>query len=296
MKNSKITVLNGQKAQKWIDTIVAKNDFLKAIRVAGTEQNSGNVTMLDTEDYGLVLPTNRQTAVTFSMETSRTIAFDCKEIAYPKLISDSDLEDMGISPAAMENLNAGDGKKVADVIGTAFGKNLQDLIINGDESASGTGRTAMLAQKDGIVALLDDASQVITDSSYNTVLKEIAALYEAHIANEHHTPDDAIYVGWSQWAQLVKVATTTSHQLTYANGKLYYIDALVIPTSRMTNAGGVYQMLIGNPKAVVAKIKREIIIEIARSIEYRGWKYLITTRIDWPVLTEFFYALTHTTS
>jgi len=295
MKATKIAVLSGEKAQKWIDSIVANNDFLKSIRVSGTEQNSGVITMLDSEDYGLVIPTNRKTAVSFAVDDDRTVAFECKEIVYPKLISDSDLEDMGISPANMENLNSADGKKIADILAKAFGKNLQDLVLNGDTTITGTGRKAMLLQKNGVLKAMDTASQLIASATHDTVLKEIAALYEAHIANEHHTPDDKIYVGSQQWAQLVKVATTTSHQLTYANGKLYYIDALVVPISRMIDADSVYNMLIGNPMAVMAKIKREIKIEIGRSMEYRGWKYLISTRIDWPILTEYFYGLKHTT-
>ena len=296
MKQNKIAVISGEKAQKWIDTIAAETAFLKSIRVSGTEQNSGNVTMLDTEDYGLVIPSDRQTAVDFSVDGNRTVAFSLSEIVYPKMISDSDLEDMGINPAGMESLNSGDGKKIADTLAKSFGKNLQDLILSGDDELSGAAgsRANMLSQKDGIFVALSGASQLIASATHDTTLKEIAALYEAHLANEHHSPEDKIYVGWTQWAELVKAATTTSHQLTYANGKLYYIDTLVVPTSRMINGSDVYQMLIGNPRAVVAKIKREIKIEIERSIEYRAWKYLIQTRVDYPILTEFFYGLTHT--
>lgn len=296
MKKGKVNVLSGKLAQRFIDTIAAATDFLKEISVKGTEQSSGNITLLDVEDYGLVIPTNRQTGVTFAVDANQTVAFATAEICYPKIISDSDLEDMGINPASMENINAGDGKLIADLLATAFGKNLQDLIINGDDSlGSVAGRQDMLRQKDGIFAALSTASQVIASATHDTVVKEVAALYEAYIALGHHSSFDKIYVGFTQWAGLIKLASKTTYQLTYANGKLYYIDTEVKPISRMTNNAGAYQMLIGNPNAVLGRIKREIKIEIERSLEYRGWKYLIDTRIDWPVLTDYFYGLTHTT-
>ena len=92
-------------------------------------------------------------------------------------------------------------------------------------------------------------------------------------------------MGLSAW----KAVTNTSKDLIIKDGKLYYITTEIVPVSRFNH------LLIGDSEALQLRIFRDIIIENQRSLEHRGYKYLIETRADGIMVTEIFRGLEHTT-
>ena len=294
MAKKKIT-LGTESSKKWIMFVAGSTPFLKSIPVVRSNSATGNVRILDAQNYGLKV-TSRYNQVSFDYDQGFNVPFSCKEIVLPIVISDSDLEDMGINPAGMENINSGDGKAIAEKLGLLYGLDLQDMILNGDTSLSEVTdpstpaeyRQNMLRQIDGYIKILDDASRIIKDASLDTIKKEIAKLYETYANDDLITINTKIWLGNADYLSAWKAVTSTAKDLTIKDGKLYYITTELVPVSRFNH------ILIGDPQALQVRIFRDVNIENQRSLEHRGYKYLLGTRADAIMVKEIFRGLEHT--
>ena len=295
MAKQKVKLSNAS-AKQWIMFVAGSTPFLKGIPVKQSMSATGNVRILDAQNYGLKV-TSRYNQVSFDYDQGFNVPFSCKEIVLPVVLSDSDLEDMGIEPGSQESMGSANGKVIAEKLALLYGLDLQDLILNGDTSLSeipdpstpAEKRQNMLRQMDGYIKKLDDASRIIKDASLNTIKKEIAELYETYANDDLITTNTKIWMGNADYLSAWKAVTNTSKDLIIKDGKLYYITTEIVPVSRFNH------LLIGDSEALQLRIFRDIIIENQRSLEHRGYKYLIETRADGIMVTEIFRGLEHTT-
>ena len=102
-------VLGTKAGKKFIHLIAGSTEFLQSITVKPTVSSSGNVRILDMQNYGLIL-TARYDQLSFDFSQGFNIPYAVKELVYPTMLSDSDLEDMEINPDEMEKLS-GEGEE-----------------------------------------------------------------------------------------------------------------------------------------------------------------------------------------
>jgi hypothetical protein len=293
----KVQILSVKSAKKLIDIIAAASVFLKDITVKATLADSGNIRILDMQQYGLKL-TTRYNQVSFDYDQGFNIPFACKEIVYPTVLSDSDLEDMELNPEAAGEGKGADGTSIATMLGKIFGADYHDMILNGDTDLALVAdpdtpaeyRQNMLRQVDGYIAQLDTASRVIKSATHDTIKKEIAALYAKYAEDDLITTSTKMYMGQADYLAAWQAVTSTTKDLIIKDNVLYYITTEIKPISRMNH------LLIGDPAAMQVRIKREIGLETQRSIEHRGYKYLMGLRADAIFVKELFRALEHTSA
>jgi hypothetical protein len=297
MGRKKVNLLSQLAAKQFIHLIAGSAELLKAITVKPTTSDSGNIRILDMQQYGLTL-TTRYNQVSFDYDQGFNIPFSCKELVYPIVLSDSDLEDMGLDPHSPENFTGTGGKAIAEMLARIYGKDFQDLILNGNEDLSevvGESLTAtqmrqnMLRQMDGYIMKLDDDDRVVKDSELSDVEDEVDALYELYMADQLITPATRLYMPMTDWLALYKEYDANKKTIVIQDKKLFYVNTECLPMP------GLNHLLIGDPAAMQVRIKSEITLESQRSLEHRGYKYLMGTRADAIFVKELFRALEHTT-
>jgi hypothetical protein len=290
-------VLGTKAGKKFIHLIAGSTEFLQSITVKPTVSSSGNVRILDMQNYGLIL-TARYDQLSFDFSQGFNIPYAVKELVYPTMLSDSDLEDMEINPDEMEKLSGEGEEAISEMLAKIYSLDLQDIALNGDTSlaevASPTTpaeyRQNMLRQMDGYLEKLDNDSRIIKDATHDTIKKEIEALYTAYADDDLITSATRLWMGQADYLKAWKAVTDTTKDLIIKDNKLYYITTPIIPISRMNH------LIIGDPAALQVKVQVNPSIETARSIEHRGYKCLLGMKADPIFVKEIFRGLEHTTT
>ena len=292
-----VKVLGAKAAKKFIHLVAGSTAFLESITVKPTVSPSGNVRIMDMQNYGLTL-TTRYNQVSFDYDQGFNIPFAVKELVYPTILSDSDLEDMEIDPANMEKMSGEGGKAIAEMLAKIYALDLQDIALNGDTelalvadpSTPAEYRQNMLRQMDGYIEKLDDDSRIIKSATHDTIKKEIAALYEVYADDDLITSATRLWMGQADYLAAWKAVTSTTKDLIIKDQKLYYITTPIVPISRMNH------LIIGDPAAMQIRVKNDPSIETDRSLEHRGFKYLLATKADPIFVKEIFRGLEHTSA
>lgn len=214
----------------------------------------------------------RQTVATMQNMNAADVSYAVKELVLPLIIQDSYAEDMETSP-----------EKIAEMFAKVFAKDLSQLIINGDSELEQAGDTAtdretMLKILDGLLKQMVTAENVVEyGATQNTVEKKIIKLISGCPDDYLVNPDSRLIISPTDMNLLWEEATTKRPIIKERDGKLYFRGKYLIE-----EIGGFPQnaMIFGDLTGLLTPLSRELYLETQRYPEARGWKAVLSARLD----------------
>lgn len=263
-------LLSPKTTEKFLDLVIQNTPILQRVtpaKVSDAVSTYPTVAMASFKTRGYAqTAAGRQTVATLNNLSQTDVSYAVKELVLALVIQDSYVEDM-----------QSDGKKIADMVAKVFAKDLQYLIINGDTAETGT--TDQLTVRkilDGIVKQLSAASTLPWASTDTTVLKKLAKLVAGAPDDLLANPETKIYIAPSDYTSLWDDVMTNNKTLAVRENKIWYrgielVEQTQIPANRF---------IIGDMSNVLVPLMREVYLETQRYPEARGWKCVLTTRLD----------------
>jgi len=173
-------------------------------------------------------------------------------------------------------------EKIAEMFAKIFAKDLSELIINGDteleQSEPATDKEQMLVILDGLAKqLLEGGKTVSYSETENTVSKKIVKLINGSPDDYLANPASKIFISPTDMNLLWDEMTTTKPILKERDGKLYFRGKY-----ELVEIAGLAQncILFGDMTGLLVPLSREVYLETQRFPEARGWKAVLSTRID----------------
>lgn len=267
-----IGLLSPETADKWIDLVFNQNALLQLVTRVPMSTAKLEYPIPEFSRYH-TRPAARTTAVTLVTPSEITISLDAKELVLPLTIPDSYAEDSG-----------GDPEKFAAQIATAFGNDLAYLVVNGNTATSvpetitteEDRRKRLIDTLDGLVTSLsayNSASQAVNTSAQTTVSGRVKTLFAA-IPDRLEDPGMRVLVPPSDHMTLWDEYTATKTFVKEAGGKLY------VKGIECIQVAGLPRIVVANPKHLLVGICRDIFMETQRYPEVRGFKVVVSARID----------------
>lgn len=264
-------LLSPQSTDKFIDLVIDNTPILKWVTPAKVNESVAtyptvSMARYKTRGYG-VTSTARNTVATLNNLSQTDVAYSVKELVLALVLPDSYVEDMD-----------SDGGKIAEMVAKVYAKDLQYLLINGDTTATGsTDQITLQKTLNGIVKQLTGnsltAPWVAADS---TVLKKLAKLVTAATDDILANPATKIYIAPADYTALWDDVMTNNKTLAVREGRIWYrgFELLEMPDLPQNRP------IIGDMSNILVPIKREVYIEAQRYPEARGYKCVLSTRLD----------------
>lgn len=264
-------LLSPKSADKFLDLVIQNTPILQkvaAVKVTEAVATYPAVTMAPykVRGYG-VSSADRQTVATLNNLTQSDVSYSLKELVVALVIQDSYIEDLD-----------SDGEKIAELVAKVYAKDLQFLIINGDTAATGT-TDQIIVKKilNGIVKQLDTATftcpWVAADS---TIIKKLNKLVAGAPDDLLTAPETRIYIAPGDYTALWDDVMTNNKTLAVRDGKIWYRGLELVEQTQMPSN----RPMIGDLSNVLVPMSREIYLEAQRYPEARGWKVVLSTRMD----------------
>lgn len=269
-----VGLLSPKSTDKFLDLVIQNTPILQRATPAKVNDPVGTYPTVAAARYktrgfgvGHDASTGRQTVATLNNLAGTDVSYSCKELVLPLVIQDSYVEDMESDPA-----------KIADMVAKVFAKDLQYLIINGDTDETGT--TDQLTVRkilNGIVKQLTGNSLTCAwATGDNTVIKKLAKLVAGAPDDIVSSPDAKIYICPSDYTSLWDDVMTNNKTIAVRDGKIWYrglelVELTQLPANRP---------IIGEMSNILVPVMREVFMETQRYPEARGFKCVLSTRID----------------
>lgn len=264
-------LLSPKSTDKFIDLVIDNTPILKWVTPAKVNESVAtyptvSMARYKTRGYG-VTSTARNTVATLNNLSQTDVSYSVKELVLALVLPDSYVEDMD-----------SDGGKIAEMVAKVYAKDLQYLLINGDTTATGsTDQITLQKTLNGIVKQLTGnsltAPWVAADS---TVLKKLAKLVTAATDDILANPATKIYISPADYTALWDDVMTNNKTLAVREGRIWYrgFELLEMPDLPQNRP------IIGDMSNILVPIKREVYIEAQRYPEARGYKCVLSTRLD----------------
>lgn len=280
MKTGKnLGLLSAKTTDKFLDMVIANAPILQLCTAPKVDLPIGtypvvNMTQYKTRGFSNAHNANggRQTVATMQNMNAADVSYAVKELVLPLIIQDSYAEDMETSP-----------EKIAEMFAKVFAKDLSQLIINGDSELEQAGDTAtdretMLKILDGLLKQMISAENVVEyGATQNTVEKKIIKLISGCPDDYLVNPDSRLIISPTDMNLLWEEATTKRPIIKERDGKLYFRGKYLIE-----EIGGFPQnaMMFGDLTGLLTPLSRELYLETQRYPEARGWKAVLSARLD----------------
>ncbi|HHV36991.1 MAG TPA: phage major capsid protein [Candidatus Cloacimonetes bacterium] len=280
MKTGKnLGLLSAKTTDKFLDMVIANAPILQLCTAPKVDLPIGtypvvNMTQYKTRGFSNAHNANggRQTVATMQNMNAADVSYAVKELVLPLIIQDSYAEDMETSP-----------EKIAEMFAKVFAKDLSQLIINGDTELEQAGDTAtdretMLKILDGLLKQMVTAENVVEyGATQNTVEKKIIKLISGCPDDYLVNPDSRLIISPTDMNLLWEEATTKRPIIKERDGKLYFRGKYLIE-----EIGGFPQnaMIFGDLTGLLTPLSRELYLETQRYPEARGWKAVLSARLD----------------
>lgn len=259
-------------AEKFLDLIIQNTPILQKVTTAKVKESVATypaVTMAQfkTRGYG-VTSGDRTTVYTLNNLTQTDVSYSLKELVLGMTIQDSYIEDLDA-----------DGEKIAEMVAKMFAKDLQFLVIQGDTSVSiSNDQTTVQKILNGIIKQLDTFVYTCPwlTASDTTIIKKLNKLVAGAPDDILVAPNTRIFIAPSDYTALWDDVMTNNKTLAVRDGKIWYrglelVEQTFIPANRP---------MIGDLSNVLVPISREVYLESQRYPEARGWKVVLSTRLD----------------
>jgi len=264
-------LLSPKSTEKFLDLVIQNTPILQRATPAKVNEAVGTypttaMARYKTRGYG-TSSEDRQTVATLNNLSQTDVSYSVKELVLALVIQDSYVEDM-----------ESDAAKIAEMVAKVFAKDLQYLLINGDTTETGT--TDILTVRkilDGIVKQVNAASLTCPWAAGDTtVIKKLNKLVAGAPDDLLTAPDTRIYICPGDYTSLWDDVMTNNKTLAVRDGKIWYrglelVEQTQLPPNRP---------MIGDMGNILVPLMREVYLEAQRYPEARGWKVVLSTRMD----------------
>ena len=264
-------LLSPKTTDKFLDLVIQNTPILQRVtpaKVSDPVATFPTTAMASYKTRGYsTSSSDRQTVATLNNLSQTDVAYSVKELVLALVIQDSYVEDMESDP-----------QKIAEMVAKVFAKDLQYLLINGDTSETGT--TDILTVRkilDGIVKQVNAASLTCPWASGDTtVIKKLNKLVAGAPDDLLTAPETKIYICPGDYTSLWDDVMTNNKTLAVRDGKIWYrglelVEQTQLPANRP---------MIGDMSNILVPLLREVYLEAQRYPEARGWKVVLSTRMD----------------
>lgn len=272
-----VGLLSPKSAEKFLDLVIQNTPILQFVHPAKVTNPVATYPTVagakfKTRGYGTTVAAGRQTVATLVNLSQTDVSYSLKELVLPLVIQDSYVEDMESDP-----------EKIAEMVAKVFAKDLHHLIINGNTEltpatqGSPTDQETVELIMDGIVKQLTANSLTAAwASADNTVYKKLGKLVAGATEDTIANPNTRLFVSPAAYTALWEDVVTNNRTLAVRDGKLWYRSWQVeeiasLPTGRP---------IIGDLSNFICFIGREVQMEVQRYPEARGFKCVLSTRVD----------------
>lgn len=203
------------------------------------------------------------------------ISYSVKELVLALKIPDSYAEDMGTTT-----------EKIAEMFAKMFAKDLHEAILNGDTAlkpatpGSPTDHESVKLILDGLLKQLKGFTvpkTVMYGQNDSTVMKKILALVNGSPNDFLVNQNSKIFISPSDMNTLWDESTTTKPIIKERDGKLYFRGKYEL--IEIANLG-TNSILFGDMTGLLVPMAREVYLEKQRYPEARGWKAVLSVRLD----------------
>lgn len=264
-------LLSPKTTEKFLDLVIQNTPILQRVtpaKVNDAVSTYPTVAMASYKTRGFAqTAAGRQTVATLNNLSQTDVSYAVKELVLALTIQDSYVEDMD-----------SDGAKIAEMVAKVFAKDLQYLLINGDITETGT-TDKLVVRKilNGIIEQLDSASLGIGWlAADSTIMKKLAKLVAGAPDDLLANPASKIYICPGDYTSLWDDVMSNNKTLAVRENRIWYrgielVEQTELPTDRP---------IIGDMSNVLVPMMREVYLESQRYPEARGWKVVLTTRLD----------------
>ncbi|MCK9309107.1 MAG: hypothetical protein PHY48_14025 [Candidatus Cloacimonetes bacterium] len=275
-----IGLLSAATVEKFLDMVIQNTPILKYVTCPKVDLPSGSYPVVNMAQYktrGFSNAHNstggRKTVATLQELNAADVSYNLKELVLALVVQDSYVDDMATTP-----------EKVAEMFAKVFAKDLSQVLINGDtelepvDAENLTDRELTLAILDGLVKQMTEAEKTVTYGDTETtvskkIIKLISGSPDDYIAN----PDSKIFISPTDMNLLWDEVTTTKPIIKERDGALYFRGKY-----ELVEIAGLAQncILFGDMTGLLAPLGREVYLETQRYPEARGFKGVLSCRID----------------
>lgn len=267
-------MLSAKSAEKFLDLVIQNTPILQRVTPAKVTDPIGTyptvaAALYKTRGFSTAHnnSTGRQTVATLNNLSGTDVSYSLKELVLALVIQDSYVEDMESDP-----------EKIAQMVAKVYAKDLQYLIINGDTSEAGSSDQQSVRKiLDGIVKqLTTNALTCPWAAGDTTVIKKLGKLVAGAPDDVISNPNAKIYIAPTDYTSLWDDVMTNNKTLAVRDGRIWYrglelVEQTSLPASRP---------IIGDISNILVPMSREIMIEAQRYPEARGYKCVLSSRID----------------
>ncbi len=264
-------LLSPKSADKFIDLVIQNTPILGKVtpaKVSEAVATFPTVAMASykTRGYG-VTSADRQTVATLNNLSQTDVSYSVKELVLGLVLQDSYVEDLGT-----------DGGLIAEMVAKIFAKDLQFIVIQGDTAATGSGDQVTVKKiLDGIVKQMDTAGLTLPwVAGDSTIAKKLAKLVSGAPDDILANPNTAIYIAPSDYTLLWDDVMTNNKTVAVRDGRIWYRGIELVEQPQIL----ANRPIIGDMSNVLIPIMREVYMEAQRYPEARGWKVVLSTRLD----------------
>ncbi len=265
-------ILSPKSADKFLDLVIENTPILQLVTPAKVNNPVATYPTVagasyKTRGYG-VTSSDRQTVATLNNLTQNDVSYSLKELVLALVIQDSYVEDMESDP-----------NKIAEMVAKVFAKDLQFLIINGDTAHTGSTDIDLVWKiLNGIVKQLTTNGLTCPwlTASDTTIAKKLNKLVAGAPDDLLANPATKIYICPSDYTLLWDDVMTNNKTIAIRDGKIWYrglelVELNTLPTNRP---------IIGDMSNILVPIGREVSMEVQRYPEARGYKCVLSVRLD----------------
>lgn len=263
-------LLSPKTTEKFLDLVIQNTPILQLVtpaKVNDAVATFPTTAMASYKTRGMsVSSAHRQTVATLNNLSQTDVSYSAKELVLALVIQDSYVEDM-----------ESDGAKIAEMVAKVFAKDLQFLLLNGDTAASGT-TDKITVQKilDGIVKQVTAVGTVAWVAADGTVLKKLAKLVAGASDDLLTAPGTKIFLCPSDYTSLWYDVMNNNKILAVRDGRIWYRGIEIVELTQLP----ANRPMIGDMSNVLVPVMREVYLESQRYPEARGWKCVLSTRLD----------------
>ncbi|MDP3114162.1 MAG: hypothetical protein Q8M98_05220 [Candidatus Cloacimonadaceae bacterium] len=266
-------LLSPKSTDKFLDLVILNTPILQAVTPAKVSEAVATYPTVAAALYktrGFTTAhsgAGRQGVATLTNLTGTDVSYSLKELVLALVIQDSYVEDMDTDP-----------EKIAELIAKVYAKDLQYLIINGDVTETGT--TDQLTVRkilNGIVKQLTDNSLTCPWAAGDTtIIKKLGKLVAGAPDDVIANPNTKIFLAPTDYTLLWDDVMTNNKTVAIRDGRVWFrgleiIDQPLLPANRP---------IVGDMTNFLVPMGREIMIEAQRYPEARGFKCVLSSRID----------------
>ncbi len=265
-------LLSPKSADKFIDLVMDNTPVLKYVTPAKVVEPVATYPALAMAAYKTrgysVSSADRQTVAALNNLTQTDVSYSLKECVLAIILQDSYVED-----------NDSDAEKIATMVAKMFAKDLQYMVVNGDTSVSlSTDQTYVKKILDGIVKQLTTNSLTCAwlSASDTTIAKKLNKLIIGAPDDVLVQPNTKIYIAPADYSALWDDINTNNRTIAVRDGRLWLrgfelVELNTLPANRP---------IIGDLSNFLVPIGREVYLEAQRYPEARGFKVVLSVRLD----------------